>query len=311
MDFIYLAAPPWDDPDLFGEQVVLGLTTGSVYALVALAVVLIYRSTDVVNFAQGEMAMFATFSVWSLYLAGFEAWQVVIIGVLLAGAMGGFIERTVVRPVEQAPALSVVVVTLGLFVFLNAVATGIWAQGDLPKVFPALFSTDSVDVGLARLEQHRIGIVITSLVIMGLLFALFRYTKLGLAMRATAQNRDASRLMGINTGRMLTLGWTLSAAVGGLAAMLIVPVSTTGLAPFFMTPILLYAFSAAVLGGLDSPPGAIVGGFLIGVAENLFGTYSPDWLGSEMKLPLTLLLLIIVLLVRPTGIFGERVTRRV
>ena len=158
MDFIYLAAPPWDDPDLFGEQVVLGLTTGSVYALVALAVVLIYRSTDVVNFAQGEMAMFATFSVWSLYLAGFEAWQVVIIGVLLAGAMGGFIERTVVRPVEQAPALSVVVVTLGLFVFLNAVATGIWAQGDLPKVFPALFSTDSVDVGLARLEQPDRGV---------------------------------------------------------------------------------------------------------------------------------------------------------
>ncbi len=301
---------PWDDWSLFGEQVVSGLATGGIYALVALAVVLIYRSTDVVNFAQGEMAMFATFAMWSLTLAGVDTWMVLIIGVALAASMGGFIERVVVRPVESAPALSVVVVTLGLFVFLNSVATWIWAQGELPKTFPTPFGTDSVDLGFARVSQHSIGILVVAFVIMGLLYLLFNHTKVGLAMRASAQNPLASRLMGINVGRMLTMGWALSAGVGGLAGMLIAPV--TFLHPGFMLGVLLYAFAAAVLGGLDSPPGAIVGGFTIGVVENLFGTYTPsDWLGAEMKLPLTLLVLVIVLVIRPAGLFGRERVRRV
>lgn len=306
----FLAAPPWENPRLFGEQIVAGLATGGVYALLALAIVLIYRSTDVLNFAQGEMAMFATFAVWSLWLAGFEAWQVIVLGVLLGGAMAGVIERVVIRPVENAPALSVVVVTLGLFVLLNSVATWVWAQGELPKVFPTPFSMESVDLGFARVSQHHLGILVTGLIIMVALFLLFNYTKLGLAMRATAQNPLASRLMGINVGRMLTLGWALSGAVGALAGLLIAPI--TFLHPGFMLGVLLFAFSAAVLGGLNSPPGAIVGGFAIGVVENLFGTYTPaEWLGPEMKLPLTLLLLVIILLVRPTGLFGQREARRV
>jgi branched-chain amino acid transport system permease protein len=307
---IILTAPPWENPELFGEQVVSGLATGSIYALVALAIVLIYRSTDVVNFAQGEMAMFATFPMWSLWLAGWEPWQIILIGVALAAATGGFIERTVIRPVESAQPLAVVVVTLGLFVFLNSIASWIWAQGELPKTFPTPFSFDSVDLGFARVSEHSLGILGIGLVIMALLYLLFNQTKLGLAMRATAQNPTASRLMGINVGRMLTLGWALAAAVGGLAGMLIAPI--TFLYPAFMLGVLLYAFAAAVLGGLDSPPGAIVGGFAVGVAENLFGVYTPqDWLGAEMKLPMTLLLLVVVLLIRPAGLFGREHGRRV
>ncbi len=307
---VVLASPPWENPSLFGEQVVAGLATGSIYALLALAIVLIYRSTDVINFAQGEMAMFATFTVWSLSIAGVPIWQVLIIGVVLAAIMGAAIERIVIRPVENAPVLSVVVVTLGLFVLLNSVATWIWAKGELPKSFPTPFGFDSVNLGVARVSQHHVGLLIIGVSMMVLLFLLFNYTKLGLAMRATAQNQLASRLMGINVGRMLTLGWALSAAVGGLAGMLIAPI--TFLHPGFMLGVLLFAFAAAVLGGLNSAPGAILGGFIIGVTENLLGTYTPEqWLGPEMKLPLTLLLLVVVLLIRPTGLFGQPTARRV
>ena len=308
---VFLAAPPWENPSLFWEQVVAGLSTGSVYALMALAIVLIYRSTDILNFAQGEMAMFATFAMWSLWLAGLEPWQVVIIGVLLGAGMGAAIERLTIRPAQGAPELNLVVITLGLFILLNSVATWIWAQGDLPKVFPSPLSmTESVDIGIARVTEHRILVLGVGLGIMVALYALFNYTKLGLAMRATAQNQQASRLMGINVGRMLTLGWALSGAVGALAGLLIAPI--TFLHPGFMFGVLIFAFSAAVLGGLNSPPGAVVGGFIIGVGENLLGTYTPEsWLGTEMKLPLILLLLVIILLVRPTGLFGEREVRRV
>ncbi len=307
---VFLAPAPWNDPQLFGEQVVSGLATGSIYALLALAIVLIYRSTDVVNFAQGEMAMFVTFPMWSLTLAGFPPWTVIFIGIALGFALGGFIERTIIRPVEDKPPLNVVVVTLGLFVFFNSIATWIWAQGELPKVFSTPFEFNSVDVGVARVTTHSIGIFVAALAIMAVLYLLFSHTKLGLGMRATAHNPDASRLMGINVGRMLMLGWALAGAVGALVGMLVAPI--TFLFPGFMLAVLLYAFAAAVLGGLDSPPGAIVGGLFVGVAENLFGTYTPsDIFGPEMKLPLTLLLLVIVLLFRPQGLFGHVQTRRV
>ncbi len=307
---VFLAPAPWNDPQLFGEQVISGLATGSIYALLALAIVLIYRSTDVVNFAQGEMAMFVTFPMWSLTLAGFPPWTVIFIGIALGFALGGFIERTIIRPVEDKPPLNVVVVTLGLFVFLNSIATWIWAQGELPKVFSTPFEFNSVDVGVARVTTHSIGIFVVALIIMGVLYLLFNHTKLGLGMRATAHNPGASRLMGINVGRMLMLGWALAGAVGALVGMLVAPI--TFLFPSFMLAVLLYAFAAAVFGGLDSPPGAIVGGLFVGVAENLFGTYTPgDIFGPEMKLPLTLLLLVIVLMFRPQGLFGRVETRRV
>jgi branched-chain amino acid transport system permease protein len=309
-----LAQPPWQDPDLFAEQIVQGIATGGVYALVALALVLIYRSTEVVNFAQGEMAMIATFAVWSIagpqMLDRFEAWQLLVIGVPIGAALGAGIERVIIRPVENAPVLNVVVVTVGLFVLLNSLATGLYAKGEVTKVFPTPFGFEAVDLGFAKISQHHLGLLIIAMSVMVLLYLLFNHTKVGLAMRAAAQNPVASRLMGINVGRMLTLGWALSAAVGALAGMLIAPI--TLLHPSFMLGVLLYAFAAAVLGGLNSPPGAVLGGFLIGVVENLLGTYTPaEWFGPEMKLPLTLLLLVLVLLIRPTGLLGQATTRRV
>jgi branched-chain amino acid transport system permease protein len=305
---------PWEDPQLFGEQVVSGLATGGIYALLALALVLIYRSTDVVNFAQGEMAMFSTYIIWSI--AGPESfdrmpiWTLFLIAVPVGMALGGLIERIVIRPVEGAPVLNIIVVTLGLFIVLNAVATGIYTKGEPTKVFPTPFGFESVDLGFASISQHSLGTLAIGLAVMVTLYLLFNRTKIGLAMRATALNPTASRLMGINVGTMLTLGWALSAGVGAIAGTLIAPV--TLLHPGFMQFVLLYAFAAAVLGGLNSPVGAVVGGFLIGVAENLFGTYTPEeWLGAEMKLPLTLLLLVLVLLIKPTGLFGQATTRRV
>jgi len=279
-----------------------------------LAIVLIYRSTDVINFAQGEMAMFATFMAWSI--AGptlfdrMPVWLVLVLGVAVAAFMGGVIERVFIRPVEDAPVLSVVVVTLGLFLVLNSLAMVIYGEGDQFKAFPTPFGFESVDLGIAKISRHHLGILITAIVLMIVLFVLFRYTKIGLGMRATAQNKLAARLMGINVGRMLTVGWALAAGVGGLAGMLIAPVTT--LHPGFMLTVLLFGFAAAVLGGLNSAPGAILGGFIIGVTENMLGTYtSPELFGPEMKLPLTLLLLVIVLLVKPTGLLGQPETRRV
>ncbi len=310
MPMVFLAPPPWENWSLFGQQIVAGLATGAMYALFALALVLIYRSTDIINFAQSEMAMFGTFAMWSLYLAGLEAWQLVLLGILLGLALGAVVERVVIRPVEGKPHLSVVVVTLGLFLLLNSTALWIWGRGELPKHFPTPFSFKGVDLGFATIPQHQLGLLVVGLGVMVLLALLFSRTKVGLAMRATAQNPLAAQLMGINVRRMLTLGWALSAALGGLAGAFIAPIAF--LHPGFMLPVFLYAAAAAVLGGLTSAPGAVVGGFIIGVGENLLGTYTPaKWLGPEMKLPLMMLVLVLVLLVRPTGLFGERVIRRV
>jgi branched-chain amino acid transport system permease protein len=312
---VFLAPKPWEDWSLFGEQIVLGLMTGALYALVALAIVLIYRSTDIINFAQSEMAMFGTFAMWSIWLSGVaffsNPWVLLVLAGLFGLGLGAVVERVVIRPVEGKPILTIVVVTLGLFLVLNSVATWIWAQGELPKSFPSPLSVlDSWDIGFASIPEHRVLIFAIGVAAMVLLGLLFNYTKVGLAMRATAQNPLAAQLMGINVGNMLTLGWALSGALGGIAGALIAPVVT--LHPAFMLPVLLYSFAAAVLGGLNSAPGAIIGGFIIGVAENLLGTYTPHAiLGPEMSLPLVLMLLVAILLVRPTGLLGERTVRKV
>ncbi len=312
---VFLAPKPWEDWSLFGEQIVLGLMTGALYALVALAIVLIYRSTDIINFAQSEMAMFGTFAMWSIWLSGVaffsNPWVLLVLAGLFGLGLGAVVERVVIRPVEGKPILTIVVVTLGLFLVLNSVATWIWAQGELPKSFPSPLSLlDSWDIGFASIPEHRVLIFAIGVAAMVLLGLLFNYTKVGLAMRATAQNPLAAQLMGINVGNMLTLGWALSGALGGIAGALIAPVVT--LHPAFMLPVLLYSFAAAVLGGLNSAPGAIIGGFIIGVAENLLGTYTPHAiLGPEMSLPLVLMLLVAILLVRPTGLLGERTIRKV
>jgi len=319
------AAPPWQDPELFFSLLMAGLATGSIYGLVALGIVLIYRSTDVLNFAQGEMALFVTFVGWSLVLAlgagGANYWLIFFILLVLAGAMGAFVERTVIRPVEKAPVLNAVIVTLGLFVIFRGLTAFIWAQGELPKGFPATPLGSHLEPvsawfnhdlwGFARITQHQFVVIVITAAVMVALYLLFSHTKLGLAMRATAQNPLASRLMGINVGRMLMLGWALATMVGAVGGILVAPILSLDLVT--MLRVILFAFAAAVLGGLDSPPGAIVGGVIIGVVQNLASTYSfgPVFFGPELSLPFALLVLGLMLLIRPTGIFGRRAVRRV
>ncbi|HET8944090.1 MAG TPA: branched-chain amino acid ABC transporter permease [Dehalococcoidia bacterium] len=311
----YLLAPqPWDNLELFFDQSVAGIATGSIYGLVALGIVLIYRSTDVINFAQGELALFVTFCGWSMIEAGYPYLAMFALVILIAGGLGAFLERTVIRPVEGAPVLNVVIVTLGLFVIFNSLTAFIWAQGELPKSFPATpigTELETFDFGILTLQQHRVAVIIISVIVAACLYLLFNRTKLGLAMRGTAQNRVAAQLMGINTGRMLMLGWALSAMVGAVGGMLVAPIIFLDLTT--MLRVILFAFAAAVLGGLDSPPGAMIGGITIGITQNILSTFAlgPVFFGPQLALPAALLVLVLVLLIRPTGLFGRHAVRRV
>ena len=289
--------------DAFLDQVVAGLATGGIYASLALALVMIYRATHLVNFAQGEMAMFSTYIAWTLIEAGVPYWQAFFLTVAIAFALGVLIERVIVRPVERAPVLSVVVVFIGLLVIFNSLAG--WIYTYTIKVFPSPFPEEPVRVGTHSFSAHQIGAVGVTLVVLAILYAFFRYTSVGLAMRAAAQNPELSRLVGIRVGWMLALGWGLAAAIGAIAGMMVAP--TVYLDPNMMAGILLYAFAAALVGGIDSPGGAVLGGFLVGVLENLLGAYV---IVNEIKLSVALVLIIGVLVVRPSGLFGKiHVTR--
>jgi branched-chain amino acid transport system permease protein len=281
-------------------QVLAGLATGSIYASLALALVMIYQATHLVNFAQGEMAMFATYIAWSLINAGMGYWPAFLLTVLIAFVLGVLIERVVIRPVENAPVLAVVVVFIGLLVILNSIAGWIFTYTikSFPSPFPAA-------LGIRYMSPHQVGALLVTLMVLALLYAFFRFTPLGLAMRAAAQNPVSSRLVGIRVGWMLALGWGLAAAVGAVAGMMVAPI--VYLDPNMMAGILLYAFAAALLGGIDSPGGAVVGGLVVGVLENLLGAFV---IGNELKLVVALVLIVGVLLVRPSGFFGSvRVSR--
>jgi branched-chain amino acid transport system permease protein len=292
--------------DILLQQVVSGLATGGIYASLALALVMIYQATDVVNFAQGEMAMFSTYLAWSMLNANVPYWAAFFATVAIAFVLGLVIERVVIRPVENAPILSIVIVTLGLLVIHNSVAGWIWSY--IQKPFPSPFPARPVRLGAIMIGAHDIGEIVVTLLMLLLLFLFFRFTPLGLAMRAAAQNPMSSRLAGIRVSRMLMLGWGLAAAFGAVAGMMVAPIVT--LEPNMMGGIQIYAFAAATLGGFTSPAGAVVGGLLVGVVENLVGTYV-RFIGTELKLTVALAIIIIVLLVRPSGLFGRGVVRRV
>jgi branched-chain amino acid transport system permease protein len=290
----------------FLQQVVSGLASGGIYASLALALVLIYRATQVINFAQGEMAMLTTFVAWSL-MDVMPYWPAFVLTLAIAFAGGAALELAVIRPVQNAPVLTVVIVTIGLFIGLNGLARRIW--GTSPKTLESPFSTDPIRIGGVAFSAQDLGIIAVSLAIVALLFAFFRWTKLGLALRAAAVNPAESRLVGIRVSLMLALGWGLAAVLGAVAGMMAAP----PLGSFdqnLMQPILLYAFAAAVLGGIDSPLGAVVGGLTLGVAVNLIGTYV-DFVGADLRLPVALLIILGVLLVRPAGLFGREAVRRV
>jgi branched-chain amino acid transport system permease protein len=284
------------------HQVLAGLATGGIYASLALALVMIYQATHLVNFAQGEMAMFTTYIAWSLINAGMPYWPAFLVTVLFAFVFGVLIERLVIRPVENAPVLAVVVVFIALLLVLNSV-TG-WLYTYTIKSFPSPFPKEPL-FGIRYMSPHELGAIGITLVVLLLLYVFFRFTPLGLAMRAAAQNPESSRLVGIRVGWMLALGWGLAAAAGAVAGMMVAPI--VYLDPNMMGGILLYAFAAALVGGIDNPWGAVFGGFLVGVLENVLGAFV---IGNELKLSVALVIIVGVLLVRPSGFFGKvHVTR--
>jgi len=298
-----IAAFTWTE---FAQQIAAGVRAGAIYAGLALALVIIYRSTRVINFAQGEMATFTTFVCWSLMNHGLSFWAAFPIVLTIAFVGGVAVERVLIRPVEGASVITIVIVTLGLALVLNGLMSLIWGGANRP--FHGPFSTRTIDVGGVPVSVQDIGIVVVSIVLVALLGLFFRYTKLGLALRAVALNPDSSRLVGVRVGWMLALGWGIAAVLGAVAGMMIAPV--VFLDPNMMQTILLYAFAAAVLGGLDSPVGAVVGGILLGLTITMLERYV-GFVGSTLKLPAALLLILVVLLVRPGGLFGSVAVRRV
>ncbi|WP_298875183.1 branched-chain amino acid ABC transporter permease [uncultured Bradyrhizobium sp.] len=291
--------------ELFTNQVLAGIATGAIYACMALAVVMIYQAIDHLNFAQGEMAMFATFISWQLMQWGVPYWGAFAITLVLAFVGGIAIERILFKPLAKAPVLTNVAGFIALFAIINSSAGLIW---DFTiKQYPTPFGS-SPFLGSQLISTHQAGMIgVTLLMLVGLYF-FFQYTRIGLAMRAAASVPESARLVGINTSWMIALGWGMASAIGAIAGMLIAPV--VFLEPNMMGGVLIYGFAAAVLGGLTSPLGAVVGGFLMGIFENLAGTYIPG-VGNELKLPIALALIISVLVVKPAGLFGRHIVKRV
>jgi branched-chain amino acid transport system permease protein len=289
--------------EAFLHQVFAGLATGGIYASLALALVMIYQSTHHINFAQGEMAMFSTYLAWSMIGAGLPYWVAFVATIGVSLMAGVVIERVIIRPVEHASVLSVVTVFIALLVIFNSVAG--WIYTYTIKTFPSPFPEQPL-FGNRYVSSHELGVIGITLVVLVVLYLFFRFTPLGLAMRAAAQNPVSSRLAGIRVGWMLALGWGLAAAIGAVAGMLIAPV--VYLEPNMMSGVLLYAFAAALMGGIDSPFGAVVGGFVVGVVENLVGAYL---IGTELKLTVALVLIVGVLLFKPSGLFGKVFVTRV
>jgi branched-chain amino acid transport system permease protein len=287
----------------FAQQVVSGLSSGAIYAGIALAIVLIYRSTGVVNFAQGEMATFTTFIAWTLVDHGLGYWGAFALTLAIAFVGGVALERIVIRPVENAPVVTVVILTIGLFILLGGLMNWIW-KAEVRSFPPSRpFPTRTIDVGGVAISIQDLGIIGVTLALVAALWLLFEHTKLGLALRASALDPATSRLVGVRVGWMLALGWGLAAVLGAVAG-LFTAAAFPPLEPNMMRAVLIYAFAAAVLGGLTSPIGAVVGGLALGVTLNLLGAYV-DFVGTQLRLPVALALILVVLFVRPAGLFGR------
>ena len=291
--------------ELLLHQVLAGLATGGIYACLALALVMIYQAIDHLNFAQGEMAMFSTFIAWQLIELGVPYWVAFAATLVISFIAGVLIDRVLFRPIHDAPILSHIVVFIALFGILNSLAGFIWDFN--VKNFPTPFGSRPL-LGSGLISSHDAGMIGVTILLLVFLYVFFRHTRIGLAMRAAAANPQSARLAGIRVGWMIALGWGMAAAIGAVAGMLIAPV--VFLEPNMMTSVLLYGFAAAVVGGLTSPGGAVIGGFAVGIIENLAGTFIP-YVGRELKLTIALFLIVAVLLVKPSGLFGRRVVSRV
>jgi branched-chain amino acid transport system permease protein len=285
------------------HQIFSGLAMGGIYAILALALVMIYQATHLVNFAQGNMAMFSTYLAWQMVDSGMPYWAAFLLTILISFIGGMAIERIIVRPFANAPVLSVVIVFIGLLLIFYSVAG--WLYTYTIKSFDSPFP-DRPWFGNVFMSSHESGAILVTFAVLALVYAFFRFTPLGLAMRAAAQNPASSRLVGIRVGWMLAIGWGLAAAIGAVAGMMAAPI--VYLDPNMMLSILLYAFAGAVLGGIDNPWGAASGGFMVGVLENLAGAYL---VGPELKLSVALIIIVGVLVARPSGLFGRMIVTRV
>jgi branched-chain amino acid transport system permease protein len=295
--------------DLLIDRIIDGLNNGVIYGFLALALVCVYRSTKHLNLAQGEMAMFCAFIAYGFTQAGVPVVFAILLSIAAGAIGGGLIERVLIRPLGHDADYSILLVGIGIFLALNALAGMIW--GGEPLAFPTVLPSgpdDYISVFGGRLRyQQLLMMVLLGLVLAGIL-ALFKYTKLGLAMRTATSNPESAQLLGIKVNRINALGWMMAAAVGGLLGPLVAPGTT--LTTFMMFNFLIYASAAATLGGFDSPGGAVLAGLIIGVLESIVGGYV-SFIGSDLKLAVALVLLLVVLMVKPSGLFGSQRVERV
>ncbi len=286
------------------QLVVSGLALGSIYALLALSLVLINKATDVVNFAQGEMAMFGTFVCFGLLTQTKLPLPAVLVLAIPVGALlGGLTERVAIRPLQSAPPVNALIATIGLWMIYHHGAGWIWGYD--PVRFPSLFSPDPVNLLGTRVAQNGLGIIGVALLIMALLYLYFEYTRSGIAMRAASMNRRAAQLMGVNVDRLSLIAWCLAGAISVVSGFLIAPLTFLDFEMMFA--VLLKAFAGAILGGFNSPPGAVVGCLVIGVLENLFGAY----VSTAFKDTFAFGVIILVLMFRPQGLFTRQIARKV
>jgi branched-chain amino acid transport system permease protein len=291
---------------IFAQQTVAGLAQGAIFGSLALALVLIYRATEVINFAQGELAMATTYIAYQLTLWGLSYWLAFFLTLGIAFVYGVVVQLAVIRPVQHKSVLAVVIVTVGLFILIDGLVT--WKWGADLKFMPAPFGNTVYHVGDVTFSRQDLGVLLVSILSVVLLWAMFQFTKIGLAMRAAALRPSAAALVGVRVNWMLAIGWGLAAVLGAVAGLMTEP--TVFLQPTMMQAILLYAFAAAVLGGLESPAGAVIGGLALGVFLNLVGQYV-GFATAELRLPIAFAVLLVVLLVKPTGLFGRKQVRRV
>jgi branched-chain amino acid transport system permease protein len=295
--------------DLFLDRLIVGLEQGAIYGSLALALVLIYRATSLVNFAQGEMALFSTFLTWQFWDWGLPIAVAILASMAVSFVGGAVIERVIIRPVGDVEhnALAIVIVTVGMLLALNALVGWIW--GTDGRVFPKIFGAGTIELGSVTISYQALGILAVLAVEVGVMYLLFQKTKFGLAMRSTASNAESSRLAGIRVGRMLMFGWGMAASVGALAGALYAS-QLAVLDTNIFIQLLVYAFAAATLGGFDSPLGAVVGGLIVGVVTVMAGGYI-GFVGEDLKLTAAFALILGVLLVRPQGLFGKPQVKRV
>jgi branched-chain amino acid transport system permease protein len=298
-----------------------GLSTGSVYALLALGLVIIYRGTGHLNFAQGEMALFSTYIVYQMGEWGIPIGFALVIGIAVGFAIGAVTEVALVRPIAKKSPFAVFIVTLGLFQGLNWLDGAIWGDQVLPNSavskrqsqFPTLFPSkpdDFVRIFGATWRYKYLGVLVLVLVFTAVMFLVFNRTRAGLAMRAVASNPESAKLVGIRTHRVLMVSWGLAAAIGAVGGVVFAGINGTVNLGLMFT-VFIYSSAAATLGGFDSPGGAVLGGLAIGVMENMAAGYFPDWVGQELKLGVAFVVIVGVLLVKPSGLFGTAKVERV